>query len=324
MTKKGFTLIEMLLVMGIVMSLELLTVRVPALPKRPHDTITDEFGLLSEKARFLAMEKHREVTISFIDHGVFIDGQCVFWDEKLSVIGHESFTFNEKGHIQSAGHVNFRYQKQNYRWIYNVGNGAYRYEKNGIYFIGCPVWLAGVYAGGHRALYQFHRSLQKLRKSAAGRLDRGFTLSQALFALVICDLIITGYNMMLHGLKAMPNLTYHSDMAYALIALRSDVNTSKSIEVYDQSLILHQNEKDFTVSLDDSRLVKKPGFNIYVHNVEDVSFYHDGEYVYMEVSRDETSALYNIGAYYRPQSRVCEPFIPDASGEPDESGGQSA
>lgn len=66
------------------------------------------------------------------------------------------------------------------------------------------------------------------------------------------------------------------------------------------SKLQYKNEKNetFTVQYNDHRLVKRPGYETLIYEIDDVHFENKGDYVFMTVTRDHHDYTYLIGEKY--------------------------
>lgn len=135
----------------------------------------------------------------------------------------------------------------------------------------------------------------------------GFTLASMLLSLSIYMLIIYSFSAIYNGLGQIV-LDNQDDLYYAIISLSHEVNMASSVSCEQDVLTLFYPQKTYTYSLHNNRLVKQPGFDIYLHHIDDVAFFHDEKYVYLEVTRDDQKATYYLGVYFRPnQAGICAP-----------------
>ena len=138
---------------------------------------------------------------------------------------------------------------------------------------------------------------------------RGYSLLEMLLALWICLSIVwvlpAIYGPLLHWDQTSSQL----DIVIALYQLSEDVHLAETIEVDEHELRLYDvNGKQDTISLHQGRLVCQPGFNIYLHNIDAVSFEVFDEILYMYLERGETSERYEIASIkrYGPEEWLCD------------------
>ena len=123
---KGFTLIEMLLVISIILTLSVLS-----FPFMNTKTIyiTDEcvkkqIGMIINQAKSKAIISHEKVSlivskqeISFIDH-----------QKKYRVVLPNNYFFNNIGNINQANHIDLIAPKKKYTLIFHLGAGDYEFK----------------------------------------------------------------------------------------------------------------------------------------------------------------------------------------------------
>lgn len=71
-----------------------------------------------------------------------------------------------------------------------------------------------------------------------------------------------------------------------------------TITVNDNEITFDQNEKKYSIYLDEHRLVRTPGFEIYAFNIDDINFFKKDDFIYMNVERDKNDYIFLIGASY--------------------------
>ena len=128
---------------------------------------------------------------------------------------------------------------------------------------------------------------------------RGFTLIEVLFSLSICLLII------LNALPIIKTVTYKDKIvtnssSYAIGAkqLTKILYTSKDLVVSDYLSFKDEKEQLCTISLHNNRVVKEPGFDIIIRDVESLNFYSNNEKIYMQLSNGENNFHYLIATNY--------------------------
>lgn len=133
----------------------------------------------------------------------------------------------------------------------------------------------------------------------------GYSLVEALISLSIGLLIIHSF-MILFTQVYKVKIENNQDIVYSLYALSEEVSMANHVEVTNNELVLTVEEKTFYIHLHKNRLVKEPGFNIYLHHIDDVYFFKDEYYVYMTLKRGEFSETFKIGVCFRPNYRICQ------------------
>lgn len=312
-TKQAYTLLEMILVLSIVMILFWVCQTSSQKIGGSKEVSLSELKILIEKARFQAIQTHLPVTLSFKTHGVCLEGQC-YMEEKISFVEPTNITFNENGNIQMGRRIDFELDHTSYQLVFNVGKGAYHIEKTSLYFTGCFVCLWHLFKCGFTFIQRYiaHR---KSVFTKSGRDDgdgdemarkQAFTLIESLLALVISMLIIMGFTTFLKGIKQLHFKTEMQDLCGAIVGISEEVNLAQKVEVRNDSLVLYTTDGLFELSYHQGRLVKTPGFNIYLHNLDDISFEIEHQRVYMMIQRGDNYGRFQIGTSYRPTPRICK------------------
>lgn len=129
---------------------------------------------------------------------------------------------------------------------------------------------------------------------------RGFTLIEVLFSLSICLLIILNTVPILKVITVKDNLEITtSSFSLGANQISKILFTAKDIQVSDSLIYTNEDDEQFTISLDNGRVVKEPGFDILIHNVDELSFYQNDRNIYMELNRDDNNYTYLIACDYQ-------------------------
>lgn len=89
----------------------------------------------------------------------------------------------------------------------------------------------------------------------------------------------------------------NTDLYICAKQLSQELYTSSSIKIGEQ-LIYNNGEKEFSISLDDNRIVKQPGFQIFVFDVDELFFDIENSFVYMFIKRDDIEYSFLVGSVY--------------------------
>ena len=129
---------------------------------------------------------------------------------------------------------------------------------------------------------------------------RGFTLIEVLLSLSICLLIILNTVPILKVITVKDNLEITtSSFSLGANQISKILFTAKDIQVSDSLIYTNEDDEQFTISLDNGRVVKEPGFDILIHNVDKLSFYQNDRNIYMELNRDDNNYTYLIACDYQ-------------------------
>ena len=136
-------------------------------------------------------------------------------------------------------------------------------------------------------------------KSIGSINKRGFTLIEILFSLSICLLIVLNSVPLIKTISYKDKLKVNTSF-YAIGAkqLTKILYTSKDITVGDQLSYKDSNNQLFTISLHKKRVVKEPGFDIIIRDVENLDFFNKDENIYMHLNNGKDDFYYLIATNY--------------------------
>ncbi|OUC51975.1 hypothetical protein B7939_03785 [Eggerthia catenaformis] len=128
--------------------------------------------------------------------------------------------------------------------------------------------------------------------------QRGFTLIEVLFSLSITIIIIFNAFTLIKNTYTV-QLTYNEDLSLGAKQL-SDYLLVSSVISYHKELTCqtHDNLK-YTIKIDNHRLVKQPGYEIIIDNIDDVQFINRDNYLIMKIKRNSQEISYLIGDMYK-------------------------
>lgn len=129
---------------------------------------------------------------------------------------------------------------------------------------------------------------------------RGFTLIEVLFSLSICLLIILNMVPILKVITVKDELEITtSNFSLGANQISKILFTAKDIQISDSLVYTNEKDEQFTISLNNRRVVKEPGFDILIHNVDELTFYQNDRNVYMELNYDNKNYTYLIACDYQ-------------------------
>lgn len=115
----------------------------------------------------------------------------------------------------------------------------------------------------------------------------GFTLIEVLFSLsitlVIVMAIVPVYKLVQHSQKVK---SYDEDIYIAVKQISQDLIGSEYISLGNEYCYCDENNEEIRLYLNGKRLVKEPGFEIMLTNIESVYFERDEDLIYMTVCRE--------------------------------------
>lgn len=128
---------------------------------------------------------------------------------------------------------------------------------------------------------------------------RGFTLIEVLFSLSICLLIVLNIvpivKIVSYKDKTAANTSFYAIGAKQVAKI---LYTSKSITVGEKLSFKDENDKSYTISLHKKRVIKEPGFDIIIRDVEDLDFFTRNENIYMHLNDGKNDFYYLIAINY--------------------------
>ena len=97
-----------------------------------------------------------------------------------------------------------------------------------------------------------------------------------------------------------PVVSYNQDIAVGAKQLADYLLVSKIIGYYDEK------GEENTIIFDKRRLVKTPGYEILITDIDDVIFFEKDAYMYMTITRGQQKYTYMICDLYRKQEDYVE------------------
>ncbi|MXQ73767.1 prepilin-type N-terminal cleavage/methylation domain-containing protein [Clostridiaceae bacterium DONG20-135] len=109
----------------------------------------------------------------------------------------------------------------------------------------------------------------------------GFTLIEMIIALSICafltPLVFSVLNAMLH----VPKQEYATSDRIMIHQLRRIFAEGSEAAIEDQTLVLLYRDKESVLQIDQNRLVKRPGYEIFSSNLQSAQFYKEDTCIYL-------------------------------------------
>ena len=126
----------------------------------------------------------------------------------------------------------------------------------------------------------------------------GFTLIETLFSLMTASIVLTlcftGMSL-LHQIKPVEKPMTDKEIMFK--QLQNELMLAKDISTDHGQLRYYKDEQWFTLFLDQNRLVKKDGYEIYLYDVDRLCF-EVSDYIYLTVYQGEKADRRIIGVYY--------------------------
>ncbi len=125
--------------------------------------------------------------------------------------------------------------------------------------------------------------------------NHGFTMIEVLFSLFIVIIITMSLTSILHVVLLSPK--HHMVSSEPHIAASQLTNTLYTSHDIKASTILEYTDEDnktFTIQLDNNRIIKKPGYVIFLDSVSNLSFDIVNQKVYMNLTYEENDYVFWI------------------------------
>lgn len=126
-----------------------------------------------------------------------------------------------------------------------------------------------------------------------------------LLSLSICLMIVLNVPSIIRVLK-IPVVSYNQDIAVGAKQLADYLLVSK-IKTYSEDIGYYDEKgEENTIIFDKRRLVKTPGYEILITDIDYVIFFEKDAYMYMTITRGQQKYTYMICDLYRKQEDYVE------------------
>lgn len=126
-----------------------------------------------------------------------------------------------------------------------------------------------------------------------------------LLSLSICLMIVLNVPSIIRVLT-IPVVSYNQDIAVGAKQLADYLLVSK-IKTYSEDIGYYDEKgEENTIIFDKRRLVKTPGYEILITDIDDVIFFEKDAYMYMTITRGQQKYTYMICDLYRKQEDYVE------------------
>lgn len=133
---------------------------------------------------------------------------------------------------------------------------------------------------------------------------KGFTAVEVLFSLFITLLVVMNIPILISNvnsvLKLVPNHSYLESGAYQLAITLHDAQFT---EIGNDLVYQNYNKDEFSISLNDNRVVKQPGFTIFLSDVEYLNFYELDHKVYMFIKTNTVETVFLVGTNFEDEQK---------------------
>ena len=127
------------------------------------------------------------------------------------------------------------------------------------------------------------------------RIKNGFTLVELLLGMILATIIASicmlQAGVLVKGIQVKPD---HQEQ-FAILQIRELVSLSAHASVRDHDLVLYENGEEEILEFDQNRLVKRPGYEIFMENLEDVYFEQKYQKLDLVFTKNKRTKTFQIG-----------------------------
>lgn len=136
----GFTLIEMLLVLSIIITLS--TLAFPYMKKQTayisNESIQKQILMIIDQAKSQAIISHEKIILNITSHEIYYFNE----NQKYNFVLPDNYSFNnikevyfnKDGNINQANHIDLITPQKKYTLVFHLGAGDYEFKQAWLYF----------------------------------------------------------------------------------------------------------------------------------------------------------------------------------------------
>lgn len=136
-------------------------------------------------------------------------------------------------------------------------------------------------------------STTALKKNGKKQRANGFSLAEALLSLAVSSLVCLLLVMILSSSLRFWRASDQRQIQIAVLQLRSLAAEVSDLYVQDEVLVLDASDPS-VISFHNRRLVKKPGYEILMEDIDDALFFQDGRSVWLQIERKGETKTWQI------------------------------
>lgn len=122
----------------------------------------------------------------------------------------------------------------------------------------------------------------------------GFTLIEALLGLLITGMIASLCCMLIAIELKFVYMDVDVQNQFAILQLRQLLSLSESIEVKEDELVFIQNHEKIRLYFDAGRIVRSPGYEIFMEGVDHVLFYEKENCYFVSYSKSKKTYTFQL------------------------------
>ena len=123
---KGFTMIEMLFVLSIIVSITLLTIPYYFTHQNNYnfENVQKQIGMMIDQAKQESLISHQRIDLCFTKKEVYYLKD----EQKISFQLPDKFYFNKNGNINQANHIVLSNNQKKIKIVFHLGSGEYEFQ----------------------------------------------------------------------------------------------------------------------------------------------------------------------------------------------------
>ncbi|MDO4467309.1 MAG: ComGF family competence protein [Bacillota bacterium] len=122
----------------------------------------------------------------------------------------------------------------------------------------------------------------------------GFTLIECIIA-ILCDFVVMSLVLVfINACVHIVHLRTSQQDQFAILQLRQLLATSSDVEVESNFLKLLYEHEEIIIKWDKNRIVRTPGYEIWIENVEKGEFYEEDKNIYLSFTKENEEFIYQL------------------------------
>ena len=114
----------------------------------------------------------------------------------------------------------------------------------------------------------------------------GFLLIESLLALIVSSIVSLLVIVFLQMSLSLMQVKEHSQIEFSILQLRQELALCQSVELKGNQLYVLTNHEEKVYKFDQNRLVKTPGYEIFIEGVSNGKFYQKDQKIYLQWEKE--------------------------------------
>lgn len=124
--------------------------------------------------------------------------------------------------------------------------------------------------------------------------ENGFTMIDALLALLITSIVTLLSCVLIQACFRFSQMDLDTQNQFAILQLRQVLSIASSLQIQENQLECIMNHEKVYFYLDRKRLVKSPGYEIFLEDIEDARFFEKEEHFYVWFQKKNQSYEFEL------------------------------